>query len=113
MKQRSVPLVIILSLVTLGIYRIIWYVMTHNEMKEKGIEIVHPLLALIPFVGFFIFIYFLWQYSEGVEKVTNGKYSQVVAFLLLLLIGSIGIGLVQNAYNEIGTGYSSDPFASK
>jgi cytochrome bd-type quinol oxidase subunit 2 len=113
MKQRSVPLVIILSLVTFGIYGIIWYVMTRNELKEKGIETVHPLLVLVPFVGGLIFIYFLWQYSAGVEKVTNGKYSQVVAFLLLVLIGFIGIGLVQNAYNEIGTGNNNDPFASK
>jgi hypothetical protein len=82
-------------------------------MKEKGIDMVHPLLILIPVAGAFIWIYFLWQYSAGVEKVTNGKYSQVVAFLLLLLINYIGIGLVQNAYNEIdeSNGNYNDPFS--
>lgn len=115
MKQRSVPMVIILSLITLGIYGLIWYIQTRDEMKAKGIETVHPLLGLIPFVGPLILIYFLWQYSGGVEKVTNGKYSQVIAFLLLFLIGFIGIGIIQNAYNEIGEGggTAADPFASR
>jgi Domain of unknown function (DUF4234) len=115
MKQRSVPMVIILSLVTIGIYGLIWYVQTRNEMKTKGIETVHPLLVFIPFVGTFIFLYFLWQYAGGVEKVTNGKYSQAIAFILLFLVGFIGIGIIQAAYNEVGEGggTSADPFASR
>jgi hypothetical protein len=110
------PMVIILSLITFGIYGIIWYIMTRDEMKSKGIETIHPLLVLIPFVGIFAFMYFLWQYAAGVEKVTNGKYSQAIAFILLFLIGFIGIGIIQAAYNEVGEGGgnpSADPFASR
>lgn len=113
MKQRSVPVVIIAGLLTFGIYTLIWVVMTRNELKAKGHEIPHPLLVLIPFVGGLIYIYVLWKYGEAVEKVTNGKYTGVVAFLMLFLIGFIGAGLIQGAYNELGEGggSSADPFA--
>jgi hypothetical protein len=112
MKKRSVPVVIIASLLTFGIYGLVWYHMTREEMMAQGVpSMPSPWLVLIPFVGPFILIYFLWQYSAGVEKVTNGKFSQIMAFVLLFLVGFIGIGLVQNAYNEIPAGGSTKPFA--
>ena len=104
MKNRSVPMVIILGLVTIGIYYLIWLHQTRAELLEKKAaeKIMSPWLVLIPFVGGLIFIYGLWQYSEGAAKVTNNKYSHAVAFLLLWLLGPIGAGIVQGAYNEVG-----------
>ncbi len=97
-------MVIILSLVTLGIYGLIWYHQTRGELLEKKVadKIMSPWLILIPLAGPILFIVFLWQYAGAVEKVTNGKYSRGVAFLLLWLIGFIGQGLIQGAYNEVG-----------
>lgn len=114
MKNRSVPMVIILSLVTFGIYGLIWYHQTRQELLEKKVveKIMSPWLVLIPFVGPILFLVFLWQYSGAVEKVTNGKYSSGVAFLMLFLIGFIGQGLIQGAYNEVGevSATGSNPF---
>jgi cytochrome bd-type quinol oxidase subunit 2 len=109
-------MVIILSLITFGIYGLIWYHMTRNELLANNAaeKIMSPWLILIPLVGPLLFIVFLWQYSAAVEKVTNGKYSQIIAFVMLLLISFIGAGLIQAAYNEVGEGggNSGDPFGA-
>lgn len=99
-------MVIILSLVTLGIYQFIWLIITRNELLQRKAaeKIMHPLLVLVPIVGFILLIISLWQYSGAAEKVTNGKYSQAVGFILLLFVGFIGAGLLQGAYNEVGEG---------
>ena len=104
MKNRSVPMVIILGIVTLFIYYLIWLHQTRAELLEKKAaeKIMSPWLVLIPFVGGLIFIFSLWQYAGAAAKVTNDKYSQAVAFLLLWLLGPIGAGIVQGAYNEVG-----------
>lgn len=118
MKNRSVPMVIVLTIITLGIYGIIWLIITRNELLEaKAAEkIMHPLLVLIPFIGFIFYLICLWQYAGAVEKITNGKYSQAVALILLLFLGGFGIGqgLIQGAYNEVGEGggTSGDPFGA-
>lgn len=106
MKNRSVPMVIILGLVTFGIYYLIWLHQTRAELLEKKVvdKLSSPWLVLIPFIGIFFFLYFLWNYAGAVAKVTNEKYSQAVAFILLLLISSIGAGLIQGAYNEVPGG---------
>lgn len=113
MKNRSVPMVIILGLVTLSIYTLIWFHQTRAELLEKKMaeKMMSPWLVLIPFVGPILFIVFLWQYAGAAEKVTNGKYSRAVAFLLLWLIGFIGSGLIQGAYNEVGEGAGANPFS--
>ena len=39
MTKRSVAMVVILSCVTFGIYALIWYVKTKNEMNARGAAI--------------------------------------------------------------------------
>ncbi len=106
MKNRSVPMVIILGIVTLFIYYLIWLHQTRAELLEKKAaeKIPSPWLVLIPFVGGLIFLYFLWVYAGAAAKVTNEKYSQPIAFILLWLLGPIGAGIVQGAYNEVPGG---------
>ena len=99
-------MVIILGLVTFGIYMLIWLHQTRAELLEKKVvdKMSSPWLVLIPIAGIFIFLAFLWKYSEAVAKVTNEKFSQPVAFILLFLLGGIGAGLIQGAYNEVPGG---------
>jgi hypothetical protein len=116
MTNRSVPLVIILGLITFGIYPLIWFHMTRGELLNNKVveKMQSPWLVLIPFIGIIFYIIFIWQYSGAVEKVTNGKYSQVIALVLLLLLGGIGQGIIQAAYNEIGeVSGGGDPFSGK
>jgi hypothetical protein len=106
MKQRSPIAVFFLVFITLGIYGIIWQVKTKNEMKQIGADIPSAWLLVIPFVSY----YWLWQYSEGVEKVSNGETSAVMSFVLLFLLGGIGMAILQNEFNKL-SGQAQPAFA--
>ena len=96
MKQRSPIAVFLLPFVTFGIYSLVWQVKTKNEMNQQGAQIPTAWLLVVPFVGY----YWLWKYSEGVEKVTDGTLSGVLAFVLQALLGSIGQAIIQNEFNK-------------
>lgn len=96
MKNRNPFAVALLPLVTFGIYSIYWYVKTKDEMNTLGANIPTAWLLIVPFVN----IWWLWKYSEGVEHVTGGKLSGVLAFILLWLLGSIGGAIVQDSFNH-------------
>lgn len=97
MKHRSPLAVFFLPFVTFGIYSIVWEVKTKNEMVSLGSEIPTAWLLIIPFANY----YWLWKYCEGVEKITNGETSAVLAFVLLFLLGVIGMAILQNEFNKI------------
>ena len=99
MKQRSPLAVIGLTIITFGIYGIVWQVKTKNEMNSLGAEIPTAWLLIVPIVQY----YWLWKYCAGVEKVTNGRQSQVLSFVLLFLIGIIGMAILQSEFNKVGT----------
>lgn len=97
MKNRSPVAVFFLSLITFGIYAVVWEVKTKGEMKSLGADIPTAWLLIVPFVS----IYWLWKYSQGVEKVTNGKLSTPLAFVMLWLLGIIGMAIVQSEFNSL------------
>jgi predicted ATP-grasp superfamily ATP-dependent carboligase len=37
----------------------------------------------------------------GVEKVTNGKMSGVLALVLMLVLGLVGMAIIQDAFNNV------------
>jgi hypothetical protein len=96
MQQRSIVKLIVLSIITFGIYSLVWMVSTKNEMNERGAEIPTAWLGLVPIVGF----WWMWKYCGGVEKVTGGKTSQVLAFILLAVLGVIGMAIIQDGFNK-------------
>ena len=97
MKKRNPLLVLFLSLITLGIYALVWYVLTKNEMNTKGATIPTAWLIIIPFVNF----YWLWKFCEGVELVTKKGMSAAVAFLLVFLLSVIGMAIIQSELNKV------------
>ena len=108
MKHRSPLAVFFLTFITLGIYGIVWYVKTKNEMKAQGTEIPTAWLLIIPFINW----WWLWKYSKGVAKVSSDKMSGAVAFLLLFLLGGIGMAIVQSTFNGLGAPAASQAPAS-
>lgn len=96
MNKRSVVAVIILSIVTLGIYALIWQVKTKNEFVRAGADIPTAWLIIVPIAN----IYWMWKWSGGVEHVTGGKMSQVIAFIVLWLLGLIGMAIIQAELNK-------------
>lgn len=90
-------MVVVLSLITFGIYAIVWMVKTKNEMNNQGANIPTAWLMIVPVVS----IYWMWKYSAGVEHVTRGKQSQVIAFILMFVLGVIGMAIIQDAFNKV------------
>ncbi len=97
MQHRDPIMVILLSIITLGIYSLFWFVTTKNEMNATGAQIPTAWLIIIPFVN----IWWYWKFCEGVELVTNKGMGAAVAFLLLWLLGIIGEAIIQNELNKV------------
>lgn len=96
MTKRSVAAVVILSLITFGIYAIVWFVKTKTEMVQQGADIPTAWLMIVPIAS----IYFMWKWCGGVEHVTRGKQSQAVNFILVFLLGVIGMAIIQDMLNK-------------
>lgn len=98
MKRRSVALVIVLTLITFGIYGIVWYVASKEELNAAHqADLPTAWLLIVPFAN----IYWIWRFAGGVEKATG--QSAPVNFLLLFLLSVIGMGIIQSKFNEIAT----------
>jgi hypothetical protein len=96
MQKRSVAAVIILTIITFGIYGIVWFVKTKNEMVQQGADIPTAWLLIVPIAS----IYWMWKWAGGVEHVTRGKFSQAVGFILVFLLGLIGMAIIQDSLNK-------------
>ncbi len=96
--KRSVATVIILTFVTFGIYSLVWAVKTKNEMNSLGANVPTAWMILIPFIGPLLWY---WKFSGGVEHVTAGKMSGVIAFILIVLLGFIGMAIIQAELNKV------------
>lgn len=107
MQNRSPVAVFFYTLITFGIYGLYWMVKTKGEMNERGASIPTAWLIIVPFVN----IWWMWKYSEGVGIVTNEKLSGVLTFILLWLIGVIGMAIIQDAFNKV-EGTAPAPMAS-
>jgi len=97
MKNRSVAAVVIFSIITCGIYALYWQVATKDEMVARGADIPTGWLIIIPIAN----IYWIWKWSEGVEHVTRGKLSTAVSFILMFLLGVIGMAICQSYFNKL------------
>ena len=97
MQRRDPLMVAVLSIVTFGIYALVWYVKTKNEMNTQGARIPTAWLIIIPIAN----IYWMWMYCVGVETVTKGGLGGAVAFLLLLFLGPIGMAIIQSSLNKV------------
>src|SRR5579884_246256 len=96
MQKRSVVMVLLLSIITFGIYAIVWHVKTKREMVEAGADIPTAWLLIVPIAS----IYWVWKWCGGIEHVTRGKMSAPVAFLLHVLLPGIGMMILQDAMNK-------------
>lgn len=97
--NRVIWKAIVLSIVTFGIYSIVWQVKVKVELNEAGAEIPTAWWLIVPIGN----IWWLWKYSEGAEKVIKGKYSAPVIFMLLFLTSIIGQAILQTELNKLAT----------
>lgn len=105
MRQRSILKMILLSIITFGIYSLYWSVSTKNEMNRLGANVPTAWLLIVPFVS----IYWYWKYSEAVEQVTGGKVSTPLAFVIELLLNFIGDIIIQSEFNKLAAAPAGGP----
>lgn len=100
MTHRNPTQVILLTIVTLGIYGLIWTVQTKREMVKLGAQIPTSWLIIIPIAN----LIYLYKYCMGVEFVTKGEKQGLMLFLIWLLVpgaGLIVMYIIQEAFNKI------------
>ncbi len=106
MKNRGIAAVVLLPLVTFGIYGWYWFVKTKGELNSRGAAIPTAWIWVIPFGS----IYWMWKYFEAAEKETNGKVSAILNFVLSYVgLGMVSMAISQSAYNELGSQQSAQP----
>ena len=115
LKQRSIPLCIILSIVTCGIYTLYWMVCVTDELNavsghhgdaSGGLALVLTLVTC----GLYG-LYWAYKMGEKVDefRVYNGQPSGSWAIIYLLLyifgLAIIDLALIQDNLNRCGPGF--------
>lgn len=97
MRRKQLGTLLLCMFIPLfGVY---WLVETKNELKKRtGMPLLSGWWIAVPFGS----IYFLWKWSQGVEKATGFK--QMNAFLFMLFIAPYGIWVLQGKFNELEGG---------
>lgn len=93
LQHRSALAVFILTVVTFGIYSVIWYAKTRGDVNRNGAHAITTWWILVPFSMF----WYGWSLAKGISLVTGlgigGNY------VLLLLLGNLGQAIVQARIN--------------
>lgn len=104
MKKRSLIAMILLTLVTFGIYAVYWQCAFQNELKKETGEgfgwLGHLLMSMFTFGIYPIY----WQYAAGKRLNRLGASDMSIIYLLLVLLGVGGIInplLMQNQANSL------------
>jgi hypothetical protein len=103
MKRRSIGVMILLWLITFGIYPIIWIIKFQMELKAKTGDgfggFGHFLMLIFTFGIYGVY----WQYAAGKRLAKQGVEDHSVLYLILTLFtaGVLNPFLMQNQANKI------------
>ena len=104
MKPKSIPLALVLSIVTCGIYAIFWFVSLTNDTNALAATKTAGGWKAILFSILTLGIYtYYWAYKLGEKKdILDGKSSSSgVLYLILMLVLPIAVyALAQDAINK-------------
>lgn len=114
MKKREIALCIVLSLVTCGIYSLIWLAFMVNDLRELANEqdkMGGGLVVLLSIVTCGVYGFY-WYYQAG-KSIEKAKYmrnmsSDNASGMIYLILGVLGLGLIsmcliQNEINNLIT----------
>lgn len=87
----------ILFLIGMG-YQLFWQITTAKVLRAETEERIPPaILLVIPLANY----WWIWRYSKAAEAYTKEKVSTILSFVLIAMIGSIGMGILQDIYNKM------------
>ncbi len=100
-KQRNIVMILILFVITLGIYGLYWFYSTANELIQRNKQDENPfiwlIMALIPIVNLFA----IWKHAQAVELMTEKRVNGMVLFLLWVVIIPVAIIVTQMELNKL------------
>lgn len=99
-KRRNPAFVLIMSLITLGIYAIYWTVKTKGEINSLGADIPTAFLIIVPFANF----YFWYKYCEGFSTYVKKDNNGILWFILHIFIGFVTMIIFQVELNKLAEG---------
>ena len=100
-KHRNPVMVIVLTVITLGIYGIYWVVSTTNELRSLKADAPNPwalVLFIIPLVNIIVALWYYWKYSGAVEEISG--FSAVLLFLLWIVFSPAAVVIAQIQLNK-------------
>lgn len=103
MKKRSIGVMILLALVTFGIYPICWQCSFQNQLKkETGLGFTgvgHFFMCICTFGIYSIY----WQYAAGKRLEKLGAEDKSVLYLILAFVGLgiINMFIMQDSANKL------------
>jgi hypothetical protein len=115
--KRSVVRVVVLLLVSLGFYLFYWFYKTREKITaELGTQDNVGLQTwglLVPILNWFILYWLLRDIAEARRRIGLPEdMDPILATVIWLLVGPVGIGLSQNSLNQYwdtrSNGYATD-----
>lgn len=100
-KRRNPALVIIFSIITLGIYLLVWIVKTKEEMKSLGASIPTAWFIIVPIGN----LYFLYKYCDGFSEYVKKDKMGIVWFLAAVTVFPVMPVIVQTELNKLSDGH--------
>lgn len=103
MKKRGIVMMIVLSIITLGIYAIYWQCSFQGQLKEKTGEgfgpVAHFFMCIITFGVYSLY----WNYACGKRLAKLNASDNAVLYLVISLVGFgfINMFLMQNQANKL------------
>lgn len=85
MKYRSLLSILLLNIITLGLYQIYWYFITKTEMNtlnKRELKVPFFLWFFIPIIN----IWWFWRWAKAIEATTKGLIGRWTAFLAPFVI---------------------------
>jgi hypothetical protein len=59
----------------------------------KIVNVISVLFGIVALIGIPLLIYFLYKFCGGVEKITKGRMSRVMSFLLFIVLAILSGGI--------------------
>lgn len=102
MKKRSIGVMILLYIITFGIYPLYWYITFQSQLKAKTGEgfggLGHFIVSIFTFGIYGIY----WQYAAGKRLAKLGASDNSILYLILgIFVGFLNPFLMQNQANHI------------
>ena len=95
--KRSIPLAILFTVITFGIYGIYWMIKLNNEINQLSDEpngTSGGLVFLFTLITFGIYeLYWLYKMGERSDRIKNGSSTEI----LYLILGIFGLSIVDYA----------------